>query len=36
MNTAELLAYILATLLIAYFLAATYLGGGYVCPRCGV
>jgi hypothetical protein len=35
MNPAELLAYTVATLLIAYFLATTYLGGGYVCPSCG-
>jgi hypothetical protein len=28
-------AYAVIVLLLAYRLAATYLGEGYVCPRCG-
>ena len=35
MSSPTLLAYTMIVLLIAYRLAATYLGGGYVCPGCG-
>jgi hypothetical protein len=35
MSSPALLAYTVIALLIAYRLAAIYLGGGYVCPRCG-
>ena len=34
-HTMLLLAYTVMILLIAYRLADTYLGGAYVCPRCG-
>jgi hypothetical protein len=34
-HTMVLFAYTVMMLLIAYRLANTYLGGGYVCPRCG-
>ena len=35
MSSPQLLAYTVILLLIAYRLAATYLGGSYVCPGCG-
>jgi len=35
MSSPALVAYNVIALLIAYRLAATYVGGGYVCPRCG-
>jgi hypothetical protein len=35
MSSPMLLVYTVMVLLIAYRLAAMYLGGGYVCPRCG-
>ena len=35
MSSPALLAYTVIVLLIAYGLAAVYLGGGYVCPQCG-
>jgi hypothetical protein len=30
-----LIAYAMIVLLVLWSLAATYLAGGYVCPRCG-
>ena len=35
MSSPTLLAYTVIVLLLAYRLADTYLGGGYVCPSCG-
>jgi hypothetical protein len=35
MNPSELLSYTVGLLLVAYVLAATYLGGSYACPGCG-
>lgn len=35
MSSPLLLAYAVIVLLIAYRLATTYLGDGYVCPSCG-
>jgi hypothetical protein len=35
MSTPVLLAYTVIVLLIAYRLAATYLGNDYSCPNCG-